>query len=122
MCTEDLTTDVLALQEEIKKFRDITIEMKKTIEKEDYDGIEILLNKRQEIIDLIMTLDYSNEDFAKFCDEYSILKLQEEVKNTMMLKRNKVRGEIEKLAASKNVSQNYNKKSAAEPVFFNKQI
>ena len=96
--------------------------MKNTIDKEDYDGIEMLLNKRQEVIDLLMTLDYSDEDFARFCDEYSILKLQEEVKSAMMSKKNKVKEEIEKLSASKNVSQNYSKKAAAEPVFFNKQI
>lgn len=117
-----IKTNIDELNSSLKRFRDISIDLKSCIENEDYNSMGILLNRRQEIIDGLSLIDYKKEDFIKVCDKYGIIQLQNEVKNLMDEKKVKVRSEIEKMKSSQNANKNYVKKFAADSIFFNKKI
>lgn len=122
MVAKNTSNDNIILRDKIKELRDVSIEMKNSLDKEDYDGMEMFLNKRQEIIDYLMKLEYSKDDFAQLCEEYKIVELQEEIKQRIIIKKDEIKNEIKKLSMSKNAAKSYNKKFAADAIFFNKRI
>jgi hypothetical protein len=111
---------------ELKKclveFKNLTIELIECSEKEEYDNLEILFNKRDTLIQQMDKLEYSKENFKELSYELQLMPLQQKL--TLIINKSKtgIRLEIDKFATSKIANKSYNTKYKADPLFFNKQI
>lgn len=110
------------LRELIAKFNNKTELIIDCLEKEEYDRLEILLNDRQRIIDIINSLSFPNSEFYYFCNEYNISNLQNKCNELFKVKMFQTREELKKISLSKSVSKQYYQENYVESIYFNKKI
>lgn len=110
------------LTEALTQYKNYTLGLIYTLEKEEYDSIEGLLNNRQYIIETIDKIEHSSEEFREIVEDLQILILQKKLNDLMIKERNKVKIELEKFSKNKNANKNYNKKYYVDSLFFNKKI
>lgn len=110
------------LKEELTKYKDLTLELINSVEKEDYDSLDSLLADRQNVIDTIDELTYSKEEFLYLCKNLDILVLNQKLIKISNQKKSEIRKHIDELRVSKNANKSYNKRFAVDSVFFNKKI
>lgn len=104
------------------KFKELTLQLITSVEKEDYDSLDFLINERQRLIEKMDGLNYTSEEFKDICTELQILPLQQKLTLLINNSKNKIRQELDKMAVSKTANKNYNKGFRVDSIFFNKQI
>jgi glutamyl-tRNA reductase len=90
------------------------------IEREDFDGIENLLNRRKEFY-----LEYSNynsEELKNFLNSQEYKDLEIKISTAFNIAKDKVKQEIDKIKSSKNASKQYQSNMGHLSGFFNKKI
>ncbi|WP_125152133.1 flagellar protein FliT [Clostridium rectalis] len=110
------------LEKYLNTFKLATIDMIETIENEDYNSLESLMEKRENIIDKIDKLFYKKEDFIKICNEIELLKWDKLLNDAMVEKKQQIKKEIAKVNINRNATNNYNKKFYRNSVIFSKKI
>ena len=110
------------LYNELQSYKDITINMIECLEKEDIEGFEHLLGKRQYIIDIIDKLGYTRDEFTSIYNELDIQKLQRKCDDMMKKKLKETKGEFVKMSDSLNVNTRYYNSSSVDSIFVNKKI
>lgn len=110
------------LREKLNEYKNITIKLIDEIEREEYDNLDKLLSKRQDLINDIEKLKYTKEDFLKLCKEFDILVLQQKLIKLTNEKKANLRHNIDNLSASQTANKSYGKRYAVDSVFFNKKI
>lgn len=110
------------LRKALEIYRDDTLNLIYSLEKEDYDLLEELLNKRQSTIDVISNLQYTKEEFSDIVQELKILMYQNKLSNLTLEKRNSAKEEINRISQTKNANNIYNKRIYANSRVFNKTI
>lgn len=112
----------IELKRQLEFYNSDTLKLIESLEKEDYDVLEGLLNKRQQTIDNISKLDYTKQEFSQIAEELNILEHQQRLSNLMTKKRDDVKEELNKISNAKNASYMYNKKIYSNSTIFNKTI
>lgn len=112
----------IELKKQLETYNTDTLELIESLEKEDYDALEGILNKRQQTIDSISKLDYTEQEFSEIVEELQILVSQKKLSELMLKKRESVREEINKISNAKNASNMYNKGIYSSSRVFNKII
>jgi hypothetical protein len=112
----------LQLSVQLIKYRDITLELISSVENENYDFLDDLLNHRETVILDINTLKYTEEEFKAACQELKILFLQDNLNKLINYKKDKVRHELDSLSSNKSAQKSYNKNFSVDSIFFNKKI
>jgi glutamyl-tRNA reductase len=90
------------------------------IEREDFDGIENLLNRRKEFY-----LEYSNynsEELKNFLNSQEYKDLEIKINTAFNIAKDKVKQEMDKIKSSKNASKQYQSNMGHLSGFFNKKI
>lgn len=103
-------------------FREITKNMLSELEKEEYDKLEIFLKERENIIDILKSSSFSQDDFKNICKELQLIDLEQKLTNMMNEKRHRVRTEMEKTNSVRKANNNYQKSFKPDSLFFNKKI
>lgn len=110
------------LKRQLEVYNSDTLKLIESLEKEDYDALESLLNKRQQTIDNISKLDYTKQEFSALVEELKILEHQKSLSDLMTKKRDDVKEELNKISNAKNASYMYNKRIYSNSRVFNKTI
>ncbi len=110
------------LTQALLQYRNCTLDLILSMEKEDYDSLEDILNNRQAIIDNINNIPHTVEEFAKTADNLEILILQKKLDDLTKKKRGKVRTELDKLSETKNANKTYNNRFYGNSILLNKKI
>lgn len=111
----------LELKRQLEVYNTETLKLIESLEKEDYDSLDELVKRRQQAIDKINELEYTKEEFFQIAEELQILIYQKKLSELMLIKREETKQELNKIAASKNASNVYNKKNLGYSLF-NKRI
>jgi hypothetical protein len=122
MITNVTSKDNKNLKDIMYKFKELTLMLINSVENEEYDNLDFLINERQKLIDKMELLDYTKEEFKDTCIELQILPLQQKLTTLINNSKSKIRSELDNMATSKTANRNYNKGFRVDAVFFNKQI
>ena len=114
--------DQNTLEVALTDYRAITIKLIESLENDDYDSLEGLINQRQKLINTMSDMDYSKDEFKTQCSKLEIVMLQHKLDSLMVNKRNNLRQEMDNLSAAKNANRNYTKGFNVDSFFFNKKI
>lgn len=117
-----MSGNIMELKDGLKEYKNITLDIINSLEKEDYDALEQLISSRQNIINTIDKLSYSKEEFIRICKELDILMLQQKLIKLMNEKKATLRNNMNNLATSQNANKSYNKRYSVDSIFFNKKI
>jgi hypothetical protein len=117
-----MSDNIMDLKSGLKEYKNITLEIINSLEKEDYDALGQLISNRQNIIDEIDKLSYSKEEFVKICKELDILMIQQKLVKLINEKKASLRNNMNNLATSQNANKSYNRRYSVDSIFFNKKI
>lgn len=112
----------MELKNILNEYRDLTLEMITSIENEEYNNADVLIEKRKQIIDCLQNLNYNQQQFKAASDELKLLLLEQKLAKLIGDKRIKLKAELNKISNSKKAQKSYNKKFATNSVYFNKEI
>jgi hypothetical protein len=112
----------IELKKALHIYREITIRLIEELERENYDGLEVLLSERQVQIDRIDKIEHSKEEFLNICKEYQILMLQEKLTKLMSVKKAYARDELNNFNKGKSANISYRNKGNIDSFYFNKKI
>lgn len=113
---------MIDLKDILIEFKNETVALINSLNAEDFDSLESLLNNRQALIDKLDKINYDKSIFIKLCEENDIIKLNNEMNDLMTEKINNVKSEIKKIALQKNINNNYNTNMSVDSIYFNKKI
>lgn len=112
----------MELKHKLEEYRNTTLELIEALEKEEFNSLQQLLNKRQALIEEISTLNYSQEEFKEACDFFNILKLQYKLNSLMKEKQIEIKEKINNNMKEKNANKAYNSAFYTPNRFLNKKI
>ncbi len=112
----------MELKHKLEGYKNITLELIRTLEKEEFDLIEQLIDKRQACLEEINTLDYSKEEFKDVCHYLNLLKLQEKLDVLIKEKQRETKEKINEIIYEKSANRAYNRKFYENSRFLNKKI
>jgi len=110
------------LKDALGKFRELTGKIISSLENDDYDVLDELLDSRGEIIEYIDTLEYNKEEFREISKEIGLAELEEKLNKSFSTKRIEIKDNLDKLNKGSNVNRMYNKKLNVESIFLNKKL
>jgi hypothetical protein len=110
------------LKEKLLSFQHLTVSIIKALEEENYDTLESILNGRQNIINEIEGLTYTQEQFFMISSEFKLTDLENMLNKLLNEKKQNVRAQIDKIKVIKNANNNYQKGFKPDSLFFNKKI
>ncbi|QGU95061.1 hypothetical protein GOM49_08130 [Clostridium bovifaecis] len=73
----------------------------------EYDNVEKLLNKRQEIINELASLSYSSEEFKEVVRDINLLELNKKAVNLISKNRLELRNKMNSIAKGKAARKSY---------------
>ncbi|MGO5072707.1 flagellar protein FliT [Clostridium sporogenes] len=110
------------LRNKLINFREITLNIIDSLEKEDYDSPERLLEERENIIKEINNLDYQKEEFKKVDEELELLVIEKKLQNLMIEKKVKIKLKLKKASENKEANKNYSIKQFNTQSILNTKI
>lgn len=112
----------LDLKQALTQYKNCTLDLIASLEREDFNSLDGLLNKRQLVIDTVDNISYTKEEFTAISEELQILVLQKKLTDLMNEKKKKVRRELDNVIEGKKANKNYNRTIYSDSTFFSKQI
>lgn len=103
-------------------YKDITIKMIICLEKDAFDDLDELFDKRQSVIEEIKSISYTQEEFKALEDTIKINEFQDKMNILMNEKMNSLRGELKKAQVTRSVNRNYTSGGYVDSIYFNKKI
>lgn len=94
------------LREYLEKYRTLTLGLMDAVQK-DLDA-DLLIEKREEILKSINSLDFDKEEINEIVNSLNILGLDEELQNLIKKEKVKVKKQIETLKKARQANNNYN--------------
>lgn len=104
------------------KFRKITLNIIDSLEKDDYDTPERLLEQRENIIKEINNLNYKKEEFKKMDEELELLLIEKKLQNLMIEKKANIKLKLKKASKNKEANKNYSTKQFTRQSILNTKI
>ena len=104
------------------QFKQITLELIRTLQQDEINKLDDLLDSRQIIIKNIEKLQYTIEEFTDICIEFDVLNIEQQLAELMKAKKDDTRQELNKIQLTKNANNNYNKSFYNNVETFNKKI
>lgn len=106
----------------LREFKDITVEIIRILEKDEFEELNSLFDSRESIINKMDDYSFTKETFKQLCSEFDILPLQRKLIQTMNIKRSDIKNEISRIENIKSARVSYNKKSSLDSLYVNKKI
>ena len=110
------------LRNKLIKFREITLNIIVSLEKEDYDPPRKLLKERQLITQEINNLNYQKKEFKKIDEELELLLIEKKLQNLMIEKKAKIKLKLKKASENKEANKNYSTKQFSTQSILNTKI
>ncbi|WP_315121935.1 flagellar protein FliT [uncultured Clostridium sp.] len=108
------------LRESLVKFNKLTLKIINNIKEGNIDSIDSLMDDRQEIINLIESIDYSKEEFIEICTELKIIENNNELEKMIKNKKEELRNEIGELKVTRKANSGYNHRNSNGLIFSKK--
>lgn len=106
----------------LREFKDITVEIIRILEKDEFEELNNLLDSRESTINKMNDYTFSKETFKQLCTEFDILPLQHKLIQIINIKRSNIKNEISRIETIKSAGVSYNKKSSLDSLYVNKKI
>lgn len=113
---------MITLEDYLIQYKEATIKIINTLEKDEFDLLEEYLNTRESIITSINGLNYDNSLFIEISNKYNIPELEHKANEDLLSKMKFFKQQISGLQTNKNVNSNYNPKNYVDSLYFNKKI
>jgi conjugal transfer/entry exclusion protein len=97
------------LNEALEMYANMTQNLIKALENEDYGNLKYLADEREKTIEYIKTLKYSNDEFRKICKRLQIAECQQALDRTAALKRSELRKDMDNFKRAKTAGRTYSK-------------
>lgn len=110
------------LRNYLEQYRECSLSIIEVLEKEDYEELNIKLDKRQEILDTINELRFKKQEIAEIVEELKIVEISEKIAKLIEYKKNQIKTVIEGSVAKKNASNQYNKNNNSDLRIFSKKV
>ncbi|BDB02563.1 flagellar protein FliT [Clostridium botulinum] len=110
------------LKEQLINYRELTLEIIQTLEKEDYDAPKELLNERQNIINNINKLSYTKEEFKNINDELDLMLVEKKLQTIMLKRKTELKQKLNNASDTKEATKSYNMKQFNSQYILNKTI
>jgi hypothetical protein len=110
------------LLENMIEFKNVTNELISSLETQNYDVLDLLLDKRQTIIEKLKKVEYANNEFKDIYDQLQIDEQQSKLNKLFLMKISIVKDELKKIRLSKNANKSYNHKEYTDSIYFNKKL
>ena len=94
----------------LQQFKSHTINLISDVEKDKFDSLQALFNKRQEILVSIGKIDHTVKEFVILYDELEIKPLQDKLEKDIVSKRDFAKNELNTISKAIKASSQYNKK------------
>lgn len=109
----------MEIREDILNYKEITVKIIKAIKTEKYEELMLLLDKREKVIENLKQID--TKQFKIFCDEFDLIKLENELDELLSFKRNDIKFKLDAITKNMQASSSYNKMTDS-PLIFSKKI
>lgn len=110
---------MMKLNDYLDEYKLVTIRLISSIDEEK--DLDQFFNKRQEIINLISSLNFTKEDFQQINMATEILELEKQLQDKISKEQEETRKKINKLKLMREARIKY-ENSQFTPTFFNKKI
>jgi hypothetical protein len=97
------------LEKFLLEFKKVTLDMEKLIEKEDFDSLDKLIEKRQITINNIEKLKYTKEEFKNICENLDILSEDKKINKLLSEKKEEIKNQMAEINKSQQANKKYNK-------------
>lgn len=114
-----MSMETVNLSKYLKEYKELTLELIEEVKKEG--DLEPLLNKREEILNLIRDMNFDKEEIKRIGNSLNLLQLEEEFHMSVKKEQVRIKQEIAKLKNGHKVNQNYNSIDSVRNIF-NKTI
>ncbi|MCC0681672.1 flagellar protein FliT [Clostridioides sp. ES-S-0005-03] len=108
------------LEEKIKLYKDISLQIITLIEKEEYENISNRLNERQNIINSISEVD--KNDFIQFYNDMELIAIDNRIRNSLQEQLSEVKKELHEYKLTKQVNTMYYSLNREKVNIFNKKV
>lgn len=109
------------LEDELKKYLNVTKEIIESINSEDYEKLNTLTENRKLIIDNIKSLKFNKQEFKEIADELDLKKYEDDMNMKLKEKQLDLKHKIENIKNKRKVSNSYNRQNIS-PMIFSKKI
>jgi 4-alpha-glucanotransferase len=109
------------LLQSMLEYKNITVELISSLESENYDALDLLLDKRQAIIEELKIVEYTDKEFYSIYNQLQMEEHQNKLENLFKTKMSIVKDELKKIKLSKNANQSYNHREYSDSIYFNKE-
>lgn len=117
-----MEANLINLKASLINFVAITKEIIEHIKNDEYEKLDSLLRKRQDIIDLINKNGCDQEQFRKISFELMLQETEASLNELMNKKHDFLIKELKKIASSRKVNSSYNPKGYVDSLYFNKKL
>lgn len=104
------------------EYNEITSELIEAAEKENYDEVEKLLVDRQNVIESIKLLTFTQDEFKDRVIELMIIENQKKLDAVIKEKRSILKVNINNISVRRTANKNYNKQHYTKISIINEQI
>lgn len=106
----------------LQDYKEITLNLIISFESEDFDAVDKLIARRQELINQISNSKYTKEEFKIFAKELKLENLEQKMISIMNYEKSKLKAEINKINTGKNANRTYNQGFYNNAVAFSKKV
>ena len=105
------------LEDELKKYLDITKEIIDTINSENYEKLNTLAENRKLIINNIKSLKFNKQEFKKIANKLDLKKYEDDMNNKLKEKQLDLKHKIESIKNKRKVSNSYNRQNISPMIW-----
>lgn len=109
------------IRSELTNFQHITGELIEAADSDDFEKINMLLAKRQELINRISESRFDRKLFKDICIQMKLLELEKKLSEKLSLKREQVKEKIDNISNSYRISSSYNK-ILSKSIFLSRRV
>lgn len=113
---------MMDLNSSLKEYEKITKQLIECLEKDNFDDLDNLFDKRDTVISEISSTSYDQSEFKAIAEQLGLLSLENDLNNKVDEKRKDVISKMDGINKSKIANKNYYKKNYEDSLLFNKKI
>lgn len=110
------------LKDALIEYRLLTEKIGIYLDNENYDNLNRVLDKREELITFIGTLKYTIEEFNSICREIQLDALDKNVNASVLKRQEELKQNMIDISRRRNANNTYVKRFNADSIFFNKKV
>ncbi|EPY2277528.1 hypothetical protein ACXAT3_002271 [Clostridium sporogenes] len=105
----------------IKEYKTISLQIKESLDNDNLDSLDILLEQREKIINNVDITNFDKEELKEAYEKYEVFELDKLILEEMKLQKNELKKKILEIQKSKKITKGYNGLNT-KAVFLTKEI